>query len=83
MGLGENMDKIKEMAGQHSDQVDTGLDKADEFVDEKTGNKYSDQIDKGRDELKNRLGQQPDQQQSDQQQSDQQQGDMPAPDQQQ
>lgn len=63
MGLGENMDKVEELAGEHSDQVKQGLDKAGEFADEKTGHQHTEQIDKGRDELEKRLGQQPEQQQ--------------------
>lgn len=58
MGLGENFDKIEDMASEHSDQVDKGLDKAGEFADEKTGHQHTEQIDKGREELEKRLGQQ-------------------------
>jgi antitoxin protein of toxin-antitoxin system len=58
MGIGDDMDKIKNAAGEHSEQVDQGLDKASEFVDEKTGNKYGDQIDKARDQVEQGLGQQ-------------------------
>jgi hypothetical protein len=57
MGLGDSMDKLKDMAGQHGDQVKQGLDKAGDFVDEKTGHQHSDQIDKGREALENQLGQ--------------------------
>lgn len=65
MGMGDNMDKLKKMAGEHSEQVDQGLDKAGEFVDEKTGHEHSEQIDKGREAVERQLGQQdqPDQQQ--------------------
>jgi hypothetical protein len=55
--MDENMDKLKDMAGKHRDQVSRGLDKAGEFIDEKTGHQHSDQIDKGREELEQRLGQ--------------------------
>ncbi len=44
MGL---FDKAKELAGQHADKVGDAIDKAAEVVDEKTGGKYADQIDKG------------------------------------
>ncbi|HEX5118463.1 MAG TPA: antitoxin [Pseudonocardiaceae bacterium] len=56
MGIGENMDKLKDLAGKHRDQVSQGLDKAGEFIDEKTGHQHSDQIDKGREEVEKRLG---------------------------
>jgi hypothetical protein len=61
MGLGDNLDKAKDMAGEHSDQVDQGLDKAGQFVDDKTGHEHTDQIDKGRDAVEQQLNQQPDQ----------------------
>ena len=44
MGL---FDKAKELAGQHADKVSDAIDKAADVVDEKTGGKYADQIDKG------------------------------------
>jgi len=44
MGL---FDKVKNLAGQHADKVEGALDKVAEVVDEKTGGKYADQIDKG------------------------------------
>lgn len=58
MGLGDSFDKLKDMAGEHSDQVDQGLDKAGEFADEKTGHEHTEQIEKGREELEQRLGRQ-------------------------
>jgi hypothetical protein len=63
MGFGEDMDKLKKTAGEHSEQVDKGLDKAGDFADEKTGHQHTGQIDKGRDELEKQLGtgDQPDQ----------------------
>lgn len=36
--------RLTEMAASHSSQVDQGLDKAARMVDDKTGNKYSNQI---------------------------------------
>ena len=44
MGL---FDKVKGLAGQHADKVEGAVDKGADVVDEKTGGKYSDQIDKG------------------------------------
>jgi hypothetical protein len=42
MGL---LDKAKNLAGKHSDQVKAGIDKAEDLVDKKTKGKYSGQID--------------------------------------
>ncbi len=44
MGL---FDKAKELAGEHADKVGDAIDKAAEMVDEKTGGKYTEHIDKG------------------------------------
>ena len=44
MGL---FDKAKELAGQHADKVEQAIDKAADVVDEKTGGKYGDKLDKG------------------------------------
>ena len=44
MGL---FDKAKELAGQHADKVGDAIDKVADVVDEKTGGKYAEQIDKG------------------------------------
>ena len=50
------MDKAKDLAGEHDEQVDQGLEKAGDQVDERTGNKYSSQIDKGVDQAQRRTG---------------------------
>ena len=44
MGL---FDKAKDLLGQHGDKVEQAIDKVADAVDEKTGGKYADQIDKG------------------------------------
>ncbi|MGH9265401.1 MAG: antitoxin [Acidimicrobiales bacterium] len=44
MGL---FDKAKGLLGQHGDKVEGAIDKVADTVDEKTGGKYADQIDKG------------------------------------
>ena len=41
------LDKAKELAGQHADKVEGAIDKAADMVDEKTGGKYADHLDKG------------------------------------
>ena len=38
-------DKAAEFVGENSDKVKGGIDKAGNFVDQKTGGKYSDKID--------------------------------------
>lgn len=54
-------DKASDLVDGHGDKVGEGLDKAGDFVDEKTGGKYGDQIDKGvgvaKDQLDNLDGQ--------------------------
>ena len=51
------LDKAKDLAGQHDDKVDQGLEKAGDQVDERTGNKHSAQIDKAVDQAQQRTGQ--------------------------
>lgn len=48
--------KAKELADQHDDKIDEALEKIGDKVDERTGGKYSDQIDKGVDKLQERTG---------------------------
>ncbi|MGW6141378.1 antitoxin [Streptomyces sp. NPDC055144] len=40
-------DKVADLAQQHGDKVDQGMDKVAKSVDEKTKGKYSDQIQTG------------------------------------
>jgi hypothetical protein len=54
--MGGFMDKAENMADQHDEQVDQGLDKAGDFADQKTGGKYDNQIDKGVDAAQQRTG---------------------------
>ena len=46
--LDDAMDKAKDPIDEHDDKVDDAIEKAGDVVDEKTGNKYAGQIDKGR-----------------------------------
>ncbi|WP_423791064.1 antitoxin [Micromonospora cathayae] len=50
------MDKAKDFAGQHDKQVDQGLEKAGEQVDQRTGGKHDKQIDQGVDQAQRRTG---------------------------
>ncbi len=47
MGLGDFVDKAKDLAAENKDKVEDGIEKAGDFIDEKTGGKYADQVDKG------------------------------------
>ncbi|WP_425828682.1 antitoxin [Streptomyces fractus] len=44
--------KVSDLAQQHGDKIDQGLDKAGKLVDEKTKGKYSDKIQMGTDKAK-------------------------------
>lgn len=45
-------DKAADTAGEHSDKVKEGIDRAGEFVDEKTGGKHADKIDQATEKAK-------------------------------
>ncbi len=47
MGIGDFIDKAKDLASENEEAVEGAIDKAADTVDEKTGGKYSAQIDKG------------------------------------
>jgi hypothetical protein len=42
-------DKAKDALGDHGDTVDKGIDRAGDMADDKTGGKYTEQIDRGED----------------------------------
>jgi hypothetical protein len=48
-------DKAKDALGHNIEQVDAGIDKAADFVDDKTGTKYTEQIDQGAEFVKDKL----------------------------
>jgi MT0933-like antitoxin protein len=52
------MDKLKSMAGKHSDKVQKGLDQAAQKADQKTGGKYGEKIDTARDRAKDFISKQ-------------------------
>src|SRR5438309_928924 len=54
-------DRAAEMMSKHGDQAGQGLDKAGQMIDEKTGGKYSDQINTGVGKAKDMLGNQTEQ----------------------
>jgi hypothetical protein len=47
------LDKAKDLLSQNADKVETAIDKAGAFVDDKTQGKYSDTIHKVQEEAKN------------------------------
>ena len=53
MGL---LDKMKDLAGEHADKVEGTIDKVAEVVNEKTGGKYADHIDKGAEAARGLVG---------------------------
>lgn len=48
-------DKIKDAVGGNSEQVEGAIDKAGDFVDEKTDKKYADQVDQAQEFLKDKV----------------------------
>ncbi|MGP4042952.1 antitoxin [Streptomyces sp. 2A115] len=53
------LDKIKGMLKGHEDQANKGVDKAGDFVDDKTQGKYRGQVDTGQDRLRDQFGTDP------------------------
>ncbi|MFG2222545.1 antitoxin [Streptomyces sp. NPDC048644] len=50
------MDKLKSMLKGHESQTSKGVDKAGDYVDSKTQDKYKSQVDKAQDKLKDQFG---------------------------
>ncbi|MFE9255563.1 antitoxin [Streptomyces sp. NPDC006879] len=50
------MDKLKQMLKGHEEQAGQGIDKAGDFVDDKTQGKYSSHVDTAQEKLKDQLG---------------------------
>ncbi|WP_408015837.1 antitoxin [Rhodococcus chondri] len=50
------VDKGKELAAEHPDQVNQAIDKVGDVADQKTGGKFSDKVDTAQDAAKNALG---------------------------
>jgi len=62
MGLGDIVNKAKDLAADHPDKVEQGVDKAGDAVDQRTGGQHAEQVDKAQDAVRDRLaggGQQP------------------------
>ena len=56
MGIGDIVNKAKDLAADHPDQVDQGIDKAGDAVDARTGGTHVSQVDKAQEAVKGRLG---------------------------
>jgi len=54
--LDDAVDKAKDLAEDHPDQVSDGLEKAQGLINEKTDGKFEDQLDGGVDKAKDALG---------------------------
>jgi hypothetical protein len=50
------LDEAKNLADEHSKQVNEGIEKGGDLVDERTGDKYTYEVDKGEDLLDKQLG---------------------------
>ena len=56
MSTFDNMkDKAQGLVDEHGDKAGYGVDRAGDFVDEKTGGQHSEQIDQGSDRAKDAL----------------------------
>ena len=46
MGLMDRFKKVKDVAEAQGDKIADGVDKATDFIDDKTGGKFTDQLEK-------------------------------------
>ncbi|WP_329137261.1 antitoxin [Streptomyces sp. NBC_01476] len=53
--LGMSKGKADDLARQHGDQIERGMDKGARTLDSKTGGKHGDQIDSGTEKARNSL----------------------------
>lgn len=63
MGFADNLkgivDKGKELAADNSDKIEDVVDKAGDFIDNKTDGKYADKVDKVQDAAKKAIPDKP------------------------
>jgi hypothetical protein len=45
--MSDFLKRAKDFIDEHEEQVDQGLEKVGDLIDDRTGHKYSEQIDKG------------------------------------
>lgn len=48
-------DKISDLAKQHEPKIEEGIEKVGDFVDEKTGGKYAEHVDKAQEAANDQL----------------------------
>ncbi|MCT1459093.1 antitoxin [Aestuariimicrobium sp. p3-SID1156] len=56
---GENNDHIeraKDVANQHEDKIDAGVDRAGDLLDDRTGGRFESHVDKGQDVIQDKTG---------------------------
>lgn len=49
------VDKGKDLAAENSDKIEGAVDKVGDFIDDKTGGKYADKVDKAQEAAKNAI----------------------------
>lgn len=49
------LDNLGDLAKEHEDKIEAGIEKAGDLVDEKTGERFADQVDQVQDLAKERL----------------------------
>jgi len=54
--FGGLVNKAKDLAGQHQDQVQDGVEKGEDLAKDKLGGKFGDQVEQGGDAVENFLG---------------------------
>ena len=54
--MSDFMERAKDMADQHDDKVDEGLERGGDMADERTGGQYGENLDKGVDMAQERTG---------------------------
>lgn len=52
----EGFDKVKETVSGQDEKVDAAVEKGADFINEKTGNKYEDKVDKAKDKIQEMTG---------------------------
>ncbi|TDC56878.1 antitoxin [Micromonospora sp. KC207] len=54
--MSDFLDKAKDFADKHDKQVDQGIEKVGDMIDQRSGGKHGNQIDKGVDMAQRRTG---------------------------
>ena len=54
--MSDFLDKAKDFAADHDEQVDNAVEKGGDFVDDKTGDKYAQHVDTAQDKLQGATG---------------------------